>query len=417
MKKILFIAPHSFPIRSSESICNAKVAYCLAEAGYKVDVYTCADKSTYPADKELDHFLRTSPNLKIITVSPDYVLLKTLSPLKLLRAIVFNLKILLSTGYFYNGISIPYLIYKKVEEECGGGGQYDYILSRGYSTDLAAILLTKKYGVPWIANWNDPFPLAKFPPPYGMGSETKLPFFENRIYKEIQKRAQLHTFPNPRLRDYMLKCFSSVSIDQTAVIPHMALSKISPSRSIERSVLKLVHCGNVKNPRNPRNFLAALSSIKEVIEGKNIRLECHFIGGVDDDIPSFITNNHLESVVFLHNNMTYKKSIDFISKCHVSLVIEAECEEGIYLPTKVVDSFQCGVPIFCVSPSNGVLNDIVHSFPVGYFSTNTSMNSIRSALLSLVDDYQNDELPVISKETVPSFFEDAIIKQYRNYCD
>ena len=39
MKRILFIAPESFPVMSSESICNSKVAYVLASAGYKVDVY------------------------------------------------------------------------------------------------------------------------------------------------------------------------------------------------------------------------------------------------------------------------------------------------------------------------------------------------------------------------------------------
>jgi glycosyltransferase involved in cell wall biosynthesis len=417
MKKILFIAPHSFPIRSSESICNAKVAYCLAEAGYQVDVYTCADKSTYPADTELDQFLRTSPNLRIRTVSPDYVLLRTLSPAKMLRALGFNLRILFSTGYFYNGISIPYLIYKKVEEECGRVFDYDYILSRGYSTDLAAILLTKKYDIPWIANWNDPFPIVKFPPPYGKGSGTKLPFFENRIYKEIQKRAKLHTFPNTRLRDYMLKCFTFISREQTAIVPHMALSKISPPRSIDRNILKIVHCGNVRKPRNPRNFLLALASLKGMIESNHIKLECHFIGGVDDDIPEFIKDNDLESIVFLHNNLPYKESIDYVSKCQVSLVIEAECEEGIYLPTKVVDSFQCGVPIFCVSPENGVLNDIVSSHPVGYFSINTSRDCIRKALLRLISDYQNDKIPIVSKETVPSFFEDTIIDQYRIICD
>lgn len=417
MKKILYIAPHSFPIRSSESICNAKVAFCLAEAGYQIDVYACADESTYPEDTELDHYLRSSPNLKITTVSPDYVLLRTLSPLRMLRALGFNLRILLSTGYFYNGISVPYLIYKKVEEDCGGEFDYDYIMSRGYSTDLAAILLTKKYGVPWIANWNDPFPIAKFPPPYGQGSGTKLPFFENRVYLEIQKRATLHSFPNPRLRDYMLKCFTSVSSEHTVVIPHMALSKISPKSSVDRSKLKMVHCGNVKKPRNPRSFLLALSSIKEIIESKRINFECHFIGGVDNDIPAFIRDNKLESYVILHNNMTYKDSIDFISNCHVSLVVEAECDEGIYLPTKVVDSFQCGVPVFCVSPENGVLNDIVRRYPIGYFSTNSSITSIREALLRLIEDYQDDKIPRISKETVPSFFENAIIEQYKKICN
>lgn len=38
MKRILYIAPHSFPIKSSESICNSKVAYVLASMGYQIDV-------------------------------------------------------------------------------------------------------------------------------------------------------------------------------------------------------------------------------------------------------------------------------------------------------------------------------------------------------------------------------------------
>ena len=54
MKRILFIAPESFPVMSSESICNSKVAYVLASAGYKVDVYTCDDRDTYPEDNLID---------------------------------------------------------------------------------------------------------------------------------------------------------------------------------------------------------------------------------------------------------------------------------------------------------------------------------------------------------------------------
>ena len=56
MKRILFIAPHAFPIKSSESICNSKVAQSLAEAGYKVDVFTCKDNSAYPSDQKIDDF-------------------------------------------------------------------------------------------------------------------------------------------------------------------------------------------------------------------------------------------------------------------------------------------------------------------------------------------------------------------------
>ncbi len=61
------------------------------------------------------------------------------------------------------------------------------MITRGFLTDVVGITLKKKYGVTWIANWNDPFPLKRFPAPYGQGYDAKLPFFENRVYEAIQK--------------------------------------------------------------------------------------------------------------------------------------------------------------------------------------------------------------------------------------
>ena len=64
MKRILYIAPHSFPIKSSESICNSKVAYVLASMGYQIDVFACSDSSTYPKDSKIDQFLQEVPNMR-----------------------------------------------------------------------------------------------------------------------------------------------------------------------------------------------------------------------------------------------------------------------------------------------------------------------------------------------------------------
>lgn len=71
MKRILYIAPHSFPIKSSESICNSKVAYVLASMGYQIDVFACSDSSTYPKDSKIDQFLQEVPSMRIFTVRPS----------------------------------------------------------------------------------------------------------------------------------------------------------------------------------------------------------------------------------------------------------------------------------------------------------------------------------------------------------
>lgn len=415
MKHILFIAPHSYPIKSSESICNSKVAYILANAGYKVDVYTCDDTSTYPADAVLDKQLRESENLRITTIKPDYSILRR-DPLgKILKSIAYNIKILLETGYFYNGIATSYLILQQIKKDIKKGllKDCDTVITRGYNTDLVGIYLSKYLGYKWIANWNDPFPMAKFPRPYGTGPNTRLPYFEQKIYDDIQRYVTIHTFPNNRLRNYMLKCFKKVNQEQTEVIPHMALSLLSPTKKEEHNILKMVHCGNAKYPRSPELFLRALSVVLKEDRYYNTSVECYFIGGVDSYVPSLVEELGLSKVVKLLPGMNYKNATSFVSSCDISLIIEAQCEEGIYLPTKVVDSFQSGVPIFAISPQIGVLKDYTSNYNVGYYADNTSVNDITRCIRNILEDYRTNNLPIVNKGACEIVFEDAILNIYK----
>lgn len=414
MKRILFIAPHAFPIRSSESICNAKVAYTLANAGYIVDVYTCNDNSTYPADEELTKILSSPSNLTIRTVKPDYIISRKSSIKKLIRDIHYNVKILLSTGFFYNGISIPRIILKHIEEniKANGGFCYDLIITRGFNTDLAAVTLARKYGVKWIANWNDPFPCVKFPAPYGKGHDAKLPYFENRMYKAIQRWATIHTFPNDRLRDYMLKCFTNVQEERTAIIPHMALSSLSKLHTQKHNKLEFIHCGDLKAPRSPRTFIQAIYRyLSDKPEDRSL-VQCSLIGGVDNDTIDLIRTLKLDDVITHNKGLNYKNALNRISDATISLIIEADCEEGIYLPTKVVDAIQCGTPIFAISPKIGVLHDYIDKYPIGYYANNTSVDSIYSQLCLMFADFKANKLPKISPTACPDVFENAILEKF-----
>lgn len=417
MKRILLVAPHSFPIKSSESICNSKVAYILAKNGYCVDVFSCSDNSTYPSDIEYNDKLSNSNNLHIYTIEPKYIIRRDDNFFRILISLVYNFWIWVTTGYFYNGISIPYLLYKRIRKHIKQDNiNYDAIITRGFHTDVVGILLTRRYGIKWIANWNDPYPNKRFPAPYGEGYDAKLPFFEERVMRDIQNYATLHTFPNDRLRDYMLKCFTRVALENTLVIPHMALSTLyNDTNSLKDDRrLKIVHCGYLKNPRNPELFIRALANVKSYDKYKDMDFVCHIVGSYEDNVGQLVESLGLNKNIELHSSLSYKESMDFISECDIALIIEAQCEEGIYLPTKVVDSIQCHLPLLCISPKDGVLHDMIKKYPIGYFADNTSIAEISKAIDICFSDYLSNSLPKVDQSVVPEIFEDSILKQYQS---
>ena len=170
MKRILYIAPHSFPIKSSESICNSKVAYALASAGYVVDVYCSASKSTYIEEEGITQQLSCHPNLNIYPIKHT-TLSRSGSIVEVIKKILQYCLIYIKTGYYYNGIDFPYQCIKQflTRKKQNPALSYDVVITRGFNTDYAGIYMKRKFNTKWIANWNDPYPVSRFPYPYGQG--------------------------------------------------------------------------------------------------------------------------------------------------------------------------------------------------------------------------------------------------------
>lgn len=421
MKRILFIAQQAFPVRSSECICNSKVAYSLAEAGFKVDVFTYTNKSTYPSDNKVDRILKSSPNLTVYEIEDknhDYFLSPSKSLHKNIVSLWHLIKMGVKVGYFYNGMANAYDIFTAVKAYVDKleSFPYDLVMTRAYDCEMAAIYLKEKYEVKWIANWNDPYPTCRFPEPYGRGPKTKLRFGFGKIYKKVKELVDYHTFPSERLRNYMLESFDDrrITVDNTAVIPHMAHSILMVKNRRERDCcLRIVSCGSVNSPRNPKLFVMALSKLIKDLQLTPKDIRCFFVGKFDDKLSTIVSEHEVEQFVSFEGSKQYADCLDFISSCDLSLIIEAQCVEGIYLPTKFVDAVQCGVPVFCVSPNPGTLKDMVETYANGYCADNTSFDSILSCLKQAITDFRNGNLPVITRQKLECFFEDNVTSMYK----
>lgn len=382
MKRILVLSPCSVPVNSPESICNIKVLKALSDNGYIIDLISRdVFNGTYPPIYDIKEFNVKLNSVNCINV-PNKINYKT---------IFSHILCFLKTGYVYKGVHWAYPAIK-AGEKLLKTYKYDYIITRDQPSELVGLYLSKKFKVKLIVNWNDPYPYKRYPHPYGKGIYCKLPILSQKLLDEISKRAYCFTFPSERLRDYMLHSLKSVEIDKTYITPHIVsddIIKIS-SHKADNKILRMIHAGNVSYPRNPENFIKGISIFKK--KNPNAEFEISFIGRQDITFNKLINEYKVEDNIKIIPPMDYSKGLNEIAKYHVGIIIEAPCEEGIFLPTKVSDYIQCNNSIWTCSPDIGTLHDLNKTGIIEYYSNINSADMISITMEQIYSDFISGDL-------------------------
>ena len=392
-KHILVIAPASIPITGAEAICNVKLLRVLSENGYKIDLISKRMKYTHYPETNLAELGLNLNSVNTIEVDNKISL----------KVIWQHLCCLFIFGTVFKGAHWAYCVLKVAKELCKKN-QYDAIITKNSPSELLGYYFKKKNGIKWIATWNDPYPTKKYPKPYGNGVNAKLFILERPLLKKMEE-ADYHIFPNQRIRDYMSN-YINIHAEKTRIIPHVVIPREHIDTPHEN--LKIVHLGNVLPPRDATPFLRALS---EFIKNKqDAKIEIAFIGQTPQSIKDYIKTTHLEKYVKVFPPVKYEESQEILETYDIQLIVEAPCEEGIFLPTKVSDSMQLGKPIFTISPSVGVLNDLYKKGHISYFSSVKDEKDILATLEQVYNDFTNGKLKTFSLEK--SYSPQTIFQQY-----
>lgn len=400
MKRILFLAPYSIPINNPEAICNAKLLKVLSDAGYLIDVISKNNLLAYAPNSDDQLFTNKLSSIKTFFLSNKISI----------RTIVDHLRVLLKTGYVYKGAH--WAIYAiNYAEKLIQENKYDWIMSRSPASELAALYLSQKYSIKWIANWNDPYPEKRMPEPYASGILAKLTYWERKLLEQVSEKAYLHTFASERLRDYMLQYMKNVPLEKTMVIPHICIKDLFVPQSKERSnKLILIHSGNVSAPRNPVPFFEGLRFFLQ--SNREAEILVYFIGKESNDFQNHISEFDLEDYVKVVPPLNYLDNLIFIEQADITLLIEAPSQNSIFLPTKVGDYMQASKEIFAISPLVGTLNDLYREGFIEYFADCTDSLAISKELSKI---YSNRDLYIKEnrrRDIIENFTSNRILEIY-----
>lgn len=400
-KSILVIAPSSFPVNSAEAIVNIKLLRALTKCGkFEIDLVSKKHKWANYESKGLSEIGINLRSLNIVEVD-NKINIKTIWQ---------HFLCYFKFGVVYKGchwaISALPVIKKLLNEN-----NYDYILTKDSPSLLLGSYFKRKKNIKWVATWNDPYPTNFYPYPYGKGWAFRGTWADRKQIGLMRKYTDLHIFPSKRILDYMMR-YLKLDINKTMVSPHVVLCNELKPLLCDSSKLRIIHSGNLKKPRDPKTFLLALS--KFIQSYPDAKIEVTILGVFDTDTTHYIDKLGLSGYIKIKESIPYDESLEELSNHHIALIIEANCEEGIFMPTKVSDFIQCGKPLFAISPSQGVLNDLYKSHCINYFASVDDVDGICQELERLYHDFLINKDFALSSNIPQSYTEDYVVQQYLN---
>ncbi len=396
-KRILMLAPHSFPVTGAEAIVNINLLRVLTQSGeFEIDLISRQRYAIYP-----------SASLESYGVT-----LKSINIIKTNRLLSFQTFWLFIKAIFYFRLIYWRCLWAakalNIAEEKVQTNTYDYVVTKNNPSFLLGWYLKRKYGLKWVASWNDPFPFSRFPFPYSNRIACKRWLVDSRIIQMMQC-ADVHIFPCDRLRRYM-QSYLKVDDDRCLTVAHVCSYNMERRQTTHDDTLRMIHSGNLLQPRDPNFFLQALAAVLKKYPEFKIHLT--IAGKLPSALDKMIERYGLKDYVKVIPSIEYKKSLEMMADYDVAVIVEAPVKEGIFLPTKVGEYVNMGIPVFAISPDVGTLNDLFQQQVIGYFASVNNVDRIEEEICKIYRDFERNDLKM-SRAEIPYSNPSYIIEQYK----
>ncbi len=344
--RILCISPLFPPVADSESFCAGKMVLGLMESGADVTVIHCSNFRS-PTIRCLD---QSELWLPLMRVARDI-------PLNTRRERARSLLAGLNYCAPVYARWIDDVVCRATRSH--SRTPYDVVYSRSLPmiAHVCGYWCSRRLKVPWVANINDPWDYHLFPGQAKTSASLLYRSFSDHWLRKTLLSADVVTYPCDRLQSYHAE-ISGIEHD-AEIVPHVG--NCSEQASC-RERFTLVHAGKLGTAEmTGRSATGLLKGIKGFIDQTNIQRECLqlvLVGPADDQTRRQVDDLGLGESVRWVERVSYEKSLEYIARASVCVLVEGRLSEGIFLPSKLIDYIVARKPVLALSPARGVVADM-----------------------------------------------------------
>ncbi|MHC1766874.1 MAG: glycosyltransferase [Verrucomicrobiia bacterium] len=341
--RVLCLSPFFPPSGDSESFCGGKMVLALGEKGVDVTVLHMDSENLFPPDSSARWAgLRSKSHLIAETARG-----------RGLASAFWALRFRLPAYARWVKPAVDRAVEAHKEKP------FDLIYSRSlpFFAHVAGFWISRKLRLPWVANVNDPWDLHHFPERRVQTVPSLYTRMSDYWLRKVLACADAVTFPSRRLALFTARLPECRA--RMEVIPHVSAVSTTPKAL---PGFTLVHAGKLgTNEITGRSSVALLNGLKRFlgshpVAGKEVRMI--FVGPADSETEEAVGQIGLSKSVVLTGRVNYDASLDLIGGASACILIEADMQEGLYLPSKMVDYLAAGKPVLALSPKVGTVRDM-----------------------------------------------------------
>ena len=265
------------------------------------------------------------------------------------------------------------------------GNKVDYLhsISIPYSAHWVAMKLKRKYNLPWIAQFYEPWGDNTYRIDKAWVRKKNVEW-----ERQVAEEADLIIHNSEEMVASWIQRYGKFVENKILSLP-MSFKLDEPKdekfESPRSNKLQICHIGNLYRLRRADTFLTALALLIEEYPSYKNLITVSFIGRVDQDDINLCKNLHLNDMVNFVGVISESECVDYYKTADLFLLIESPYQGKLFFPSKLIRYYYYCRPILGLTTDNSVLYNQLRKN--GHYSCSSNdIDSIKKIIKKFVDD-------------------------------
>lgn len=286
------------------------------------------------------------------------------------------------------------------------------------SAHIIGLLLKKVCGLPWVAEFRDPWVLPEHERPI-FASQISAPRRNRWLHRKLLRHADgIVTVTSRHARE--LETYFHARRDKLAVVTNgfdeddfRDLDTAPPSRFYDAEHVHLAHMGTVYPGFSGRFFQALEELIQEEPE-LGTQLRVHVIGYPDETVHQYAEST-LRSIVQIHGFVHHTEALTAMRDCDALLLFYGhDYTSRASVPGKLYEYLRMGRPILALARPGGV-DDLIRESAAGWVLRPDDVPAIKQTFKTIVASCRSGQpLPKPDAGVIAQYRYDLLTQRVAN---